>query len=155
MSSKLLLHQELLLLVLNDRKGTFQGSFFLYGMAGAMLSELLLQERIAAVEDKTQTISIISSESTGDPILDELLTKISSSNRVKGMRDWVYEAAKLPNLQHRVARQLVEKGILNYDEKKVLWLFTQKTYPELNGSYEDAIRSQMSDVMFNADFYAR
>ena len=34
-------------------------------------------------------------------------------------------------------------------EIKILWFFTQKVYPELNGSVEDAIRQRMGEVMFN------
>ena len=45
MDQQLHLHQELMLLILDDSKGTFDGNMYHYGLAGAMLSELLIQGR--------------------------------------------------------------------------------------------------------------
>ena len=48
----LFLHEELLLLALRDGKGTIAGSFYQQAMAGGILSELLLGERIRIREGK-------------------------------------------------------------------------------------------------------
>lgn len=149
MVEDLRLHQEILLLALSDDKGTFSGGMYLYSVAGAMVSELLLQERIVANNDKQQTVAVVDETPTGDSVLDELLEQIAASKKNKGLNHWVFKAANLGKLQHRIADRLCELGVLRHDEKKILWLFTQQVYPELDGTCEDAIRGRMGSVMFD------
>ena len=149
MHNQLLLHEEIVLLALRDDKGTFSGGMILYGVAGAMVSELLLQERIIVNDDKQQTVAVVNDEPTGDELLDELLTMIVESKKPRGLRDWVMQAANMKRLSHRVAQQLAKRGILQHDEQKILWVFTRQVYPELDGSWEDAIRDRMANVMFH------
>lgn len=149
MPDQLPLHQEVLLLALNDKKGTFSRGLFLYSVTGAMVSELLLLGRIAVVEDKDRTVSVVNSDTTGDELLDELLQQIATSKKPHNLSHWVSQAAKIKQLTHRVAHQLAEKGIVAEDKKKVLWVFTQRIYPELDGTFEDAIRDRMGNIMFN------
>ena len=149
MSKKLLLHQEIMLLAIRDDRGSFSGGTYLYSVAGAMVSELLMKQRIVGGRGKRHVVGVIDKSPTGDNLLDELLQEILASNKAHGLQHWVSQAANMPKLKHRVAKQLCELGILRQDEKKVLWFFTKKVYPELDGSYEDDIRNRMSKVMFN------
>ena len=149
MKTKLRLQHEMMLLAIRDDVGTFSGGMFLYSVAGAMLSELLLSERIAANDDKKQTVAVINDAPTGDPILDEFLGQISESKKNRGLQHWISKAASIPKLKHRIAQQLCDLGALKHDEKKVLWLFTQQVYPELDGSWEDSIRNRMAKTMFH------
>ncbi len=149
MTNKLLLHQEVLLLAIRDDNGAFAGGLYLYSVAGAMVSELLLQQRIVAGTDEQQIVGVIDQTPTGNELLDELLQQILAAKKPMGLRHWVFKAANTPKLKHRVANQLCELGILRHDERKILWFFTQQVYPELNGSYEDAIRDRMGSVMFD------
>jgi len=148
MKKQLSLHEEIVLLALNDDKGTFSAGMFVYALGGAMVSELLLQGKIAAGKDKKQKVNVKDGAPTGDPILDELLQLITESKKPKSLQDWVFKASNTRRLSHRIAEQLCEKGALKQDEKKVLWLFTRQVYPELDGSWEDAVRNRMAAVMF-------
>lgn len=149
MKKNLSLQQEILLLATEDDRGTFSSGMFLYSAGGAMVSELLLQQRIAANDDKKQTVAVIDESPTGDPLLDELLQLIRDSKKHQGLQHWVSKAANIKDLKHRIATQLCDLGILKQDERKILWLFTQKVYPELDGSWEDTIRQRMAEVMFD------
>ena len=149
MRDKLLLHQEIVLLSLNDFKGVFTGSYCTYAAAGAMISELLLQNRISTDNDKKKTVAVISKEPTGDEFLDELLKLMRESGKQRGLQEWVMKAAGIKRLAHRIAEQLSQMGILKHDEKKVLWVFSRQVYPELDGTMEDNIRDQMARVMFD------
>ena len=104
-----------------------------------------MRQRIVAGPDKPQLVGVIDQTPTGDPLLDELLQEILSAKKPKGLRHWVFAAANMPKLKHRVASQLCELGILRQDERKVLWFFTQNVYPEVNGAYEDSIRDRMGE----------
>ena len=151
MSNPLMLHQEVVLLALRDDKGTFASGMYLYSVAGSMLSELLLQQRIITNDDKQETVAVIDDSKTGCDILDELLAEIGQSKKHKGLQDWVYHAAQIKELNHRIAESLCDKGILKKEVGKVFFVFSRTIYPELEGSYEDAIRRRMADIMFQKD----
>ena len=150
MQFELGLHQELVLLALNDSTGDFESGMLTYGLAGAILSELLLQERIVTSDDEKKLVEVKCSDLTKDALLDEVLTNINTAKEPLALGKWVVKTAQVKDLQHRVASQLAEAGILKQDEKKVLWLFTKRIYPELDNSYEDAIRERLSSQMFDA-----
>ena len=145
----LFLHHEILLLALRDDHGTLGGGMAHYGMAGAMVSELLLQQRIIANDDKPRTVAVIDETPPGDDVLDELLQMISSSRKHRGLSDWVMKAAQIKQLHHRVAQPLCESGVLRAETRKVLFVFTRQIYPELNGTVEDHIRDRMASIMFH------
>lgn len=149
MAPTLQLHEELILLGLNDDKGTFTGSMLAFGVGGAMVSELLLQERIATSDDDENIVSVLNAGPTGDEVLDELLGMINSASKPRSLKDWVLAAGRIKELTHRIARRLAAAGIVEQDERKILWVFTQRIYPEVDGSHEDAIRARMARVMFD------
>lgn len=148
MKTKLMLQHELMLLAIRDEEGTFNGGMFIYSIAGAMVSELLLREKIVAGDDKNQTVAVVDESPIGDVILDKLLQKMVDSEKQYSLQHWVTKAAHLPNLKHRIAHQLCNVGALKHDERKVFWVFTQNIYPELDGTWEDAVRNRMSKTMF-------
>ena len=150
----LCLHHELVLLLLDDAKGNFKGGMYQYGMAGAVLSELLLQGLIKVAVDEPKNVDVLSANSVGDPLLDDALKLIKDSNAKRPLKHWVAAIANMPKLCQRVAGQLCDLGILKHDETKVLWIFTRQLFPEVEGSYEDAIRKRMADVMFTTDVKA-
>lgn len=149
-SYPLCLHHELALLALDDSRGTFAGTMYQYGFAGAILSELLLQGLITASDDKQKSVNVVGDQSTGDPILDEVKSMIHVANKPQGLQYWVSKVAGIRDLHHRVAGQLSELGIVSKVEGKVLWIFTRRLWPELDGTYEDAIRKRMAEVMFDS-----
>jgi len=83
-----------------------------------------------------------------DEILCEVLQLIKASDKPRNLSHWVSKAAQIRDLPHRVAGQLAEKGIVTADEKKVLWVFSRRIYPELDGTFEDEIRQRMAALMF-------
>ena len=149
MSRKLFLHQEIMLLALRDDRGIFSGGMYLYSVAGAMVSELLMNQRIVGGRDKKQVVGVIDKTPTGDDLLDEFLQEILVSKKPRTLQYWVSKAANMSGLKHRIAKQLCKLGVLRQDERKVLWFFNRRVYPELDGSYEDEIRNRMGKVMFD------
>jgi len=146
---QLCLHHELMLLVLDDAKGNFTGGLYACGLSGAILSELMLQGIIVLSKDDSKLVEVVDTKSIEDPILNEVVQKIADSKKPKDLKYWVSIIAATPNLNHRIAQQLCDLGILRYDESKVLWFFTCKRYPEIDSTFEDAIRKRMGDVMFS------
>jgi Golgi phosphoprotein 3 len=149
-SDHLHLYEEILLLALKDAEGTIaSGTMYHFAIGGAILAELLLTKQVALDEKKKVKVIPQGSDLTiDDSLLKECLQKIASSKRPKVLQTWVSHFANLKNLKHRVAGQLVQKGILKADEDKILLIFTRKIYPEINHQPEQQLIDRLQDAIF-------
>ncbi len=150
----LLLTEELLLLALRDRKGTMHGmTNWKLALGGAVLAELLLQERLRVVSEgrkgKKKMIEVASAMRVGDEVMDEALARVADAGRRAQAVMWVQRFSRLKKLRDRVARSLCRKGVLRADEDTVLFIFTRKIYPERNPEPERALVARMRDAIFS------
>lgn len=143
------LYEGLVLLSLHDEKGTSEGWYIEYTVAAAVLAELLLAKRIQVNADNKDKIEVLDASPTGDQVMDEVLQKIAAKKRPDILKNWVMSIANIPKLKHKVAEQLVADGIIKSDEKKVLWIFTQKIYPEVNPEPERHLRHEMRRLVLD------
>ncbi len=149
-NKSLLLHEEILLLALSDKKGTIEsGAWYQQAIAGAILSELLLAKRITMSSDKKKFVEIIDASSYGDEIIDEALNRISTAKRRANLQTWVQRLSALKQLKHRVANRLCKKGVLRSDEKSILLIFKQKVYPELDPRPERRLVERLEQAIFS------
>lgn len=148
----LLLHEELLLLALQDDRGKlFFGAMVVQAMAGAFVAELILREKIKIeTQRKKKYLKLLDRKPTGDPILDECIEKLANAKRRATIETWVSRFSGLKRMHHRVAEQLCEKGVLKMESTKVLLLFTQKVYPERNPEPEKEIVGRLRSAIFTA-----
>ena len=146
----LFLHQEIMLLALRDEKGTIEsGSMYQYAIGGAIVAELLLNERIALEKyRKKELVTLINSKSLGNNLLDQCLAKIAAAKRRFAIQTWVSKFAGIKNLKHVVATELCKQGILKTDEDKVLMIFTRKIYPEINPEPEKELIRRLQQAIF-------
>ena len=147
-SRNLFLQEEILLLALNDKKGTFYMRNFLPAIAGAMVAELLLAGRIDVEEGRKKLINLVSRQTFGDPLLDEVLDKIATAKRRASLQTWIQRFSNIPKLQHRVAQGLCRRAILREDEQQILILFRQKIYPEVDNDAERLLIQHLHDTIF-------
>ena len=138
-SKPLFLYEEILLLALRNKKGTVSSSYSDYLIAGAVLAEALLDRLVSITDPRKQLIGVNAARATGDPIIDQCLQRIRVAKRRASLRTWVSRLAGIKDLRHKVARQLCRRGILRADEDKILFLFTRRTYPEINPQPEREI----------------
>ncbi len=155
----LFLHEEILLLALRDEEGTIAGGqMYEYAIGAAVLSELLLSKHITVDKsNKKKHIKIENDTPIGDSLIDECLQKIASAKRKANLTTWVSRFATTKNLKHRVAQQLVNRGILRADEDKVLFVFSRKIYPEVNPQPERKLIERLRKTIFEdgKDFDSR
>ncbi|MEM7166406.1 MAG: GPP34 family phosphoprotein [Planctomycetota bacterium] len=146
----LYLYEEILLLALKDEAGTIaNGTWYAQALGGAILTELLLRERIRVNEnDKKRLVSVVSTQTVDDSLLDEALQNISAAKWPKTLADWVGRCAGLSNIKQRVAEGLCKRRILRADAKKVLLIFTRKIYPEVDPKPEMAIIDRLHKAIF-------
>ena len=147
------LYEELMLIALDDEKGTsFLDSMSVTALGGALLAELVLEGAVRISDDRKKQVTVVpgSGHATGDPILAEALQKIRDAKKPKSAKHWVQKLSSMKDLRHRVARQLVAKGILTETTDKVLFVFTRTIYPETDGGPERALIARLEDAIFSS-----
>ena len=143
------MHEEILLLALDDDKGTTSmDSMFTNAMGGAILAELVMSKAIAISRDKKRLVTILAPGSTGDAIMDECLAKIREEKKTKKASHWVSKFARLKDLKNRTARNLVTKGVLSEGQDKVLGLFKRTIFPEATSGPEEELRQRLHQAIF-------
>ncbi|MFC1764243.1 GPP34 family phosphoprotein [Planctomycetota bacterium] len=147
----LYLHEEVLLLALRDDKGTIAtGAMLEYTLAGSLLAELLLEERIRIdTTTKRKLVEVVSPTPLGRPLLDESLERLISAKRRAGIQTWVSRLAGIKKLKHRAVRRLCELNILQQAEDKVLWVFPRIIYPEVDHTPEAQLIERLRQTIFS------
>jgi hypothetical protein len=143
--AELLLHEELLLLALDDDKGTAQfGSMHTYGMAGGIVTELVLRRRIRLEKvKKSLLIDVADPEPTGNAPLDDVLQQIVEAKRRASVQTWVARIAQRRGLVEGTAEALGERGILRREEGRFLRFFRRTTWPSEDAAPEQALVARM------------
>lgn len=152
MPPSLRLHHELLLLALSDDKGTVAfGSMLTLGLGGALLTELLLADRIAIVHEgrggKKQFVEVRDTSPLGETVLDDALAKLASAKRRAAASTAVSRLGNLPKLRHAVARELCQLGVLRETEDQILRLFRRRVYPTVDPAPERALIRRIKAVV--------
>jgi hypothetical protein len=146
--SRLPLYEEILLLALEDEKGTAVTGLYRNAMAGAMLAELVMQGAVNLGDDKQRTVRVRPAARMDDPLLDEALQLIAAAKKPKPARHWVMKLAGIKDLHHRAARQLVQKGILREETGTVLRIFKRTVYPEADSGPERELIGRLEKAIF-------
>ena len=146
----LALYEEILLLALREEQGTPESGVWLpQALGGAMLAELLIQGRLEVEgEGRKQVVRAVGEAGSAEDILEARWREVRDAAKPGTLRDWVRRFANNRDLRHQVAAPLVEVGILDFDERKVLLLFTRKVYPEADGGPEARIWKRLEAAVF-------
>lgn len=144
MDTKLNLAEELLLLAMNEEKGTvlMRASTALpYGLSGALLIELV-EAGLLRLDGKK--LIVTPTGSARDELLEEILAKIRSSKRTHTLKHWVGRIGRSGGkIKKKLLTRLVEKRILQREEHHLLWIFTTQHYPEADSRPEFEIRKRI------------
>lgn len=152
MSTPLRLHHELLLLALCDRTGkVLHGERLGFGLGGALLTELLLAERVVIEQEqgllKRRWLVVRDATPFGEPVLDAALAKFAHARRRAQVSVAVSRLANLPRLRHHVAAELCARGVLRETEEQVLLLFRRRRYPTVDPKPERALVQRVRGVL--------
>ncbi|HSM04156.1 MAG TPA: GPP34 family phosphoprotein [Longimicrobiales bacterium] len=143
MSTDLRLHHELLLLALHDDKGTLVfGQMVELGLAGAVLAELLLEERVVLKPEGRKgrpLVTVVSRATLGDEVLDAGLRRLTDAKRRADPARTVSRLSGIPQLRNRTALALCRRGVLREEEDRVLVLFKRRVYPTVDPGPEQAL----------------
>jgi hypothetical protein len=110
----LTLYEELFLLAVDDEKGVVLpslGKALNLGLAGAVLAELALQNRVRVSEKRR--LEVNDTSQFDDKLLDKVLGEIASSEKARKISFWVDLLSARPyKLRKRVEDTLVAKGLI-------------------------------------------
>jgi hypothetical protein len=142
---ELILAEQLLLLLLDDESGADQAGWSRDpGLAGALLLDLAAAGAIRESDGKLVTAD----SPPQHPLLAAAHAAIAAADKPRDAKHWV---GRLPTalkpLAGRLAAGLVERGVLREEKRKLLGLFNQTRYPEVDGTYEDDVRARLGSVL--------
>ncbi len=116
--------------------------------AGAVLMELALLGRI---DSDLESVAVIDSTPTGEPLLDGPLAMLASWGR-GAPADWANAMAQDgAELRSCALERLVERGILRAEEGRFLWFFKERRYPSVDGTQRREVRARLRDLLLGTD----
>lgn len=136
--------EELLLLLVNDEgKDEAWGTYRAYGLAGALITDLILAQRLTLDDGKDPKISLVAGPPTGNAILDYGLERLADKDgkRLGGM----ITGGRLKP-ENLVAESLADAGIIEIEEKRMLG-FIPVRYPMRDPAPEQAVRARLAAVL--------
>jgi len=145
----LTLIDQLTLLALDDHKGDFipDSTTFSYALAGALILELILEEKISVSDDY---VKVIDKNPTGDLIQDEYIKEIAESSKQRKIKSWIDKfGQKSKKIKEATLKKLMDDGILAKKEEKILWLFNVDKYPTNNPKPENQLRARLHNIVVN------
>ncbi len=144
--------EEILLLILDDEKGTIEYPYsdeMKYVMAGAVLMDLAVHDKIDNDLDK---LIVVDKTPTGEELLDTYLDMIPEDGEIHDANYWVAGLAKHGTaIKEKALEMLVEKGILKVLNEKILWVFGTRRYPMIDETEEREVRERVVHLLNSDD----
>eukprot|EP01135_Chromosphaera_perkinsii_P012195 Nk52_evm14s2612 gene=Nk52_evmTU14s2612 len=164
--TKLTLMEEVLLLGLKNREGytSFWNDCISSGLRGCILVELALRNRIALEPQGLRKRSVVyrkvicvDDTPVGDVLLDESLKRIKATTQLETVEYWIELLSgetwnpmklkyQLRNVRERLAKSLVEKGVLTTEKQNFL-LFDMTTHPVVDAAIKDKVIRKTQDML--------
>ncbi|XP_040824886.1 Golgi phosphoprotein 3-like [Ochotona curzoniae] len=166
--TRLTLMEEVLLLGLKDREGytSFWNDCISSGLRGCMLIELALRGRLqleaCGMRRKsllTRKVICKSDAPTGDVLLDEALKHVKETQPPETVQNWIELLSgetwnplklhyQLRNVRERLAKNLVEKGVLTTEKQNFL-LFDMTTHPLTNNNIKQHLIKKVQEAVLD------
>ncbi len=146
---KLYFYEEILLLALKDETGVASVEFLELSIAGAIMADLLMAQRIVVEKTKKAHVTVIDEQALNDPVIDVCFDMIKAHKKGLSMDVWVSRLSEIRELFHKAANRLCERGILKADKDKILLFFSRRIYPEINPIPEKKLIRQLQTAIFS------
>lgn len=166
--TRLTLMEEILLLGLKDKEGytSFWNDCISSGLRGCILIELGLRGRIELEPNAFRRRSLLSRRlqikedtPTGDVLLDETMKHIKERKPPEPVQSWIETLSgetwnplkiryQLKNVRERIAKNLVEKGVLTTDKRNYLF-FDMTTHPLVDNLIKCRLLTKIQDAILS------
>lgn len=148
LNNRLLIAEEVMLLMLPDSgKVAFELENARYPLVGALLIELATSGYLdVRQEKKTSWVKATGSRGGSAPddgLLAEALAALGDGEQKVSK----FVENEFPKIAETVLERLVERGIIEREKTKSLWVFTTTQWPEKDPRPESALRSTITEVL--------
>jgi len=148
MDIKLNLLEKYLLIALDDDKGKFvNDSIHLhYGFAGAILLELAIRDKI---EISGESIRLKEKSTEKEVALNKAIELLNQEGGMSS-RDCINKLSKKASeFKEDTLQKLINKGVLQRKEGKILWIIPNHKYPTQNILPESKLRERLNEVVLH------
>jgi Golgi phosphoprotein 3 len=146
----LTLADEIVVLMLDDTDGDIMpdcAAVAEVAIAGGILMELALLGRI---DTDLKSLFIVDATPVGDDLLDPILQEISAQPEQQSSAWWIdWLSKRHGDFVERVLARLVAAGILRQEERRFLWVFSRRAYPQVSGLEGREAKGRLMSVLFN------
>lgn len=145
----LTLFEELLLLSINQDKGTYikwSVERVNVGLTGAALADLALAGKIGAQDN--HRLKLIDETPTGDEILDDFIKTMKDAEKERKFGAWITTLTQKPEkFRKKIAQRLIHKGILTQDDDNLLWVVPSPLDPELEATAKYSLSRDLRGIV--------
>ena len=142
-----ILAEDLLLLLLDDQRGTVPGQHSDLALGGAVLADLALHEAVTVPEKtrvwRTARVRAVPGAEVEDPVLREALALVAAKQR--SADELVRRLGK--GLRPRLGDRLARQGVLQRVDERVWGLVPRTRWPALDTSHEERLRRALTATL--------
>jgi hypothetical protein len=147
------LSEELLLIAVTNTKGNippFSRYFFRYGLAGAVLQELISQKSLVIEDDKIKPQITSPGD---DPIHEQVMGMIKKVKKDKKIDHWVSKVGgKTGQFKSQLLEGLVQEGSLKKEKTKKLFVFPSFKYIVWKDRHLRSLRKELDKTVNSSKF---
>lgn len=148
--ANLTIAEEVVLLQLHDEGGSFlhlPNWTNRYSMSGAMLMQFAEAGRI---DSDLHELRVTSTESMGHALADRLLRIIAEEKQTRDIRYWIeFLSDQSEEIRQDALDGLIEKGVLECRDERLLWVFRSRKYPIIDGRQDREVKLRLMEVLFS------
>ena len=142
-----LIAEDVLVLLLDDEKGTVPSSVSLQPLlGGALLIELALAEQVRVVRNgpwRSAKVHVTDAPAPGDPVLAEAWRTVAAKPRTA--QDLVNRLGR--GRKEVLAERLAQRGILRRSDERVLGMFPRTRWPSADPRREEDLRRALTAAL--------
>lgn len=142
-----ILAEDLLVLLLDDERGTVAGQHSDLALGGAVLADLALAGAVTVPEKtrvwRTARVHAVPGAQVDDPVLREALSLVAAKPR--SAEDLVRRLGK--GLRPRLAGRLTDQGVLQRVHERVWGVVPRTRWPALDTSHEERLRQALTTTL--------
>lgn len=138
--------EKLFILSVDDEQGEIRSSIkstLPYGLAGGLLAELLLANKIQLQGGR---LTLVDSMPIGDAWLDEVLAEIAAGLKPRKLSRWIEILGRKQIIKQTAAR-LAERNVIRVEKKRYLWIIPYEIYPQLDASAKYWVKQRLRGIV--------
>jgi len=143
------LFEELFLLSIHEDKGSVIPSIadsLPYSLGGSILAELALIRKIGLKDN--QRLEALDATPVEDDILTEAMVTIKGMEKERKIGYWINVFSQKPEkLRKRLAKRLVQAGVVSQEDDRFQWVIPAPTSPNQNASAKYLMKTRIRDLV--------